>query len=66
MRNELYFVKVFHSIMKCESPLMIEKMLKVICYYIGNTFSKYVDEMITPEIVIWLLKMQKFCTHHEQ
>ena len=56
-RNEFYFIKVFYSIMKCENPDIIEKMLKVICYYIDTTFSKYVKEMITPEIIIWLLKM---------
>jgi hypothetical protein len=61
-RNEFYFIKVFYSIMKCQNPLIIEKMLKVICYYIDNTFSKYVKEMITPEIIIWLLEMQKLCT----
>jgi len=34
-------------------------MLKAVCYYIDNKFSCYVSEMITPEIIIWLLKIQK-------
>jgi hypothetical protein len=33
-------------------------MLKVIIYYIDNKFSSYFNEMITPEIIIWLLKIQ--------
>jgi hypothetical protein len=34
-------------------------MLKVICYYIDNKTSKFVNEMLTPEMIIWLLKIQK-------
>lgn len=48
VRNESYFIKVFHSLMHSRNPAFLQKMLKIINFYINCDDSKYQRKVIDP------------------
>lgn len=59
VRNESYFIKVFHSLMHLKNPKFLQKMLEIINFYINQDQSPFQKMVIDPQTILWMLEIME-------
>jgi len=59
VRNESYFIKVFVSLKHSKNPDILEKLLKVIKFYINQNDSLFQKQIIDSHTILWMLEIME-------